>query len=395
MQIVELNQRIAKLYSVNKEAIVGKIKTTGLYLLVPIINFAISIFTSPLFARYLTAEEFGYFGYYSSVATFLIGFYSLSFPTYHMSVYFKETEEGRKSVLASLVLFNLMWNAFFFPLSCVGIYLYLTLSHSVLPFYPFALLTFGAAVLSTYKGFVQANYRLGQQPLKYFLFVSGYRVITTGASLYFVMNAEMGLYGRMLGILIGEVVFFVISIIHLLKDQPLTFKKDIIRKAFKIVLPLFPASFLYLPIVSYDNIVLERLHQPGEMGLYNIGKGIANYLYTALFPFYQAFEPDIYKNAVTQKYQGAQKNQFSACLPLQRMSLIGFWAFSSFMIDYLTAGKYIGATKYANIIAVTSCLTIVFSIFDAMINALHETKKSLLINIISASLMYLPLHIGS
>ncbi len=385
MQIVELNQKLIRLYSVNKQAIIGKVKTTGVYLLVPIINFAISIFTSPIFAKHLTAEEFGYFGYYGSVSTFLIGFYSLSFPVYHMSVYFKETETGRKSVLATLVLFNLLWNAFFFPISLLGIYLYLSLSHSNLPFYPFALLTLGAAVLSTYKSFVQANYRLGQQPMKYFLFVTGYRVLTTGAALYFLVNANMGLYGRMLGVLIGEVIFFIISILHLLKDQPISIRKDVIKKAFKIVLPLFPSSFLYLPIVSYDNIALERLHQPAELGLYNIGKGIANYLYTALFPFYQAFEPDIYRNAVEKNLKALKKTSL-LLIAITAISLLGFWALSSVMINYLTAGKYLGATKYANIIAVTSCLMIVFSIFDAIINALHETRKSLIINIISASL---------
>ena len=383
MQIVELNQKLLRKFSINRQTIVSKIKTTGLYLLVPVINFGVSVFTSPIFAKYLTSEEFGYFGYFNSVASFLICFYSLSFPTYHMSIFFKETESGRKSVLASLILFNLLWNVVFFPLSCFGVFMYMKYSHSTLPFYPFAILTFAAAVISTYKSFVQVNYRLGQKPFLYFIFVSGYRVLTIAVSLYFVVDAKMGLYGRMLGILITEVLFFVVSLIHILKDQPITIRKDVIRKAFKMVLPLFPASFLYLPLVSYDNIVLERLNQPSEMGLYNIGKGIATYLYTALFPFYQTFEPDIYKNAVLKNIKALKKTSF-LLLSIVVMSLVGFWLFSPLLINYLTAGKYNGALKYSNIIALTSCLMIVFSVFDAIINALHETRKSLLINAISA-----------
>ncbi len=385
MQIVELNQKLLKKFSLNKQAIIGKAKTTGLYLLVPIINFGVSAFTSPIFAKYLTAEEFGYFGYFNSLALFFTTFYSLSFPTYHMSIFFKEKEQDRKSIVATLVMFNLLWNLVFFPVSCFGVFLYMKYSHSDIPFYPFALLAFAAAVLSKYKDFVQVNYRLGQKPFLYFIFVSGYRVLTIVVSLYFVMNKHMGLYGRLLGILVTEVLFFVVSLIHILKDQPLVIRKDVIRKAFKMVLPLFPASFLYLPLLSYDNIVLERMHQPAEMGLYNIGKNIATYLYTALFPFYQTFEPDIYKNTVQRNIKSLKRTSL-LIIAIVAISLVAFWLFSPLLINFLTAGKYNSAMKYSNIIAVTSCLMIVFSIFDAMINALHETKKSLLINAISACL---------
>ena len=385
MQIVGLNQKILKKFSLNREDLISKIKNTGLYLLVPVVSFSVSVFTSPLFAKYMTQEEFGYFGYYNSVATFLTCFYGLLFQTYHMSVYFKFDETERRSVLTSLVLFNLLWNLIFYPISCFGVYLYMKYSHSNIPFYPFAVLTFGTAVLATYKGFVQANYRLGQKAFLYFIFVTGYRVLTIFVSLYFVMYAKMGLYGRMIGILITEVLFFIVSLLHIFKDQKLVIRKEVVRRALKMVYPLFPASFLYLPVLSYDNIVLERLHQPGEMGLYNIGKGIATYLYTALFPFYQTFEPDIYKNAVLKNIKALKRTSI-LLLSIVIMSLIGFWLFSPMLINYLTAGKYNGALKYSNIIAVTSCLMIVFSILDAIINALHETKKSLLINAISACL---------
>ena len=385
MQIVELKENIIKKFSLNRESLIAKVKSTGFYLLVPVVTFGVSIFTSPLFAKYLTPEEFGYFGYYNSVATFLTCFYSLLFQTYHMSVFFKYDEKGRREVLTTLVLFNLIWNIVFYPLSCFGVFLYIKYSHSDVPFYPLAVLTFASAVLANYKAFVQANYRLGQKAFLYFLIVAGYRVLTTFVSLYFVIYANMHLYGRVLGVFIVEVLFFVISLGHIFKKQKLVINKTIIKNALKVVYPLFPASFLYLPLLSYDNIVLERLHRPAELGLYNVGKGIGTYLYTALFPFYQTFEPEIYKNAVLKNISSLKKTTFFL-MGIVVVSLIAFWIASPVIITYLTAGKYTAALKYSNIVAVTSCLMIVFSIFDAMINALQETKKSLFINSISAVL---------
>lgn len=336
MQIAGLNQKILRKFSLNREDFISKIKNTGLYLLVPIVTFGVSVFTSPVFARYLTAEEFGYFGYYTSVATFLSCFYSLLFQTYHMSVYFKFDEVERRSVLTSLVLFSLLWNLLIFPLSFAGLYIYMKHSGSSIPFSPFAILALGTASLGTYKIFVQANYRLGQKAFLYFLLVAGYRVVAIFISLYFVVYAKMGLSGRMLGVFITEVLFFIISLFHIFKNQKLVIRKEVIRKAFKIVFPLFPASFLYMPLLNFDNIVLERLHQPEQLGLYNIGKGIATYLYTALFPFYQTFEPDIYKNAVLKNISSLKKTTF-LLLFIVVISLIGFWIFSPMLISYLTA----------------------------------------------------------
>ncbi|RZL61578.1 MAG: hypothetical protein EOO93_13125, partial [Pedobacter sp.] len=184
----------------------AKLRSTGLYLLVPLINFSVSIFTSPIFARHLSAQEFGYFGYFNSLSTFILCFYGLLFQTYYMSVYFRETDARRKEVLATLTLFNILWNLLFFPISYLGLYLYFQLSHSQIPFYPFALLSLAGGVFGTYKGFIQVNYRLANRPIAFVLLVAGYRVLSTFASIYFVVFANMGLTGRFLGAFIVELL---------------------------------------------------------------------------------------------------------------------------------------------------------------------------------------------
>jgi O-antigen/teichoic acid export membrane protein len=193
----------------------------------------------------------------------------------------------------------------------------------------------------------------------------------------------MGFKGRVLGLALNELVFFLITLVHINRGQKVNVNWNDVKQALKIVLPLLPASLLYLPLLSYDNIVLEKMNNASEMGLYNIGKGIATFLYTALYPFYQAFEPDIYKKTSVRDFRGLRK-LILMHLVVILTSLILFWIISPYTIDYLTAGKYNAAKLYANILVVTSGLMIMFSIFDAVINALYETKKSLVINLISA-----------
>lgn len=360
-----------------------KLKSTGIYLLVPIANFSVSIFTSPIFAKYLSAEEFGYFGYYNSLNNLFNVFFSLSFTTYYMSVYYKGTEEDRKNSLVTLTLLLLLWNIAFLPVVYIGVFLYFKYSNSQIPFYPFALLTFTSGALGVYKSFLQIDFRLAGKPFSYFFIISGYRILSIFISLFLVVNLNMNLKGRMLGVLIVEVLFFIISLLHILVGQSLKIDGKILKNAMKIVLPLFPASLLYIPIINFDNIVLARLNQPAEMGIFNIGKGISTYLYTALFPFFQAFEPDIYKNTVLGN-TSSLKNIIIFLMTIVILSVVGFWLISPYVISYLTAGRYAKAAHYANVLVITNGLMIIFSIFDAIINALQDTKKHLIINGITA-----------
>ncbi len=191
---------------INKN-LLQRIKSTGIYLLVPIVSFSISIFTSPIFAKYLSAEEFGYYGYYNSILTFISCFYGLLFQTYYMSIYFRENVDDRKKILTTLILFNVCWNLLFFPFSYLCIYLYFKWLHSAIPFFPYVLLTFGAGILGIYKGFVQVGFRLSKSPMRFFVFVASNGIITTFLSLYFVVYSGMGLVGRLLGAILSELFF--------------------------------------------------------------------------------------------------------------------------------------------------------------------------------------------
>jgi O-antigen/teichoic acid export membrane protein len=385
MYIINISRRILNPGILNRQLLLEKARTTGIYLLVPIIGFLVSVFTSPIFAKHLSAEEFGYFGFYNTTSQFVNILFGLSLQSFYMSVYYRETEEERKKTLSTIALFALIWNVCFFPISYFGFYLYLNLTNSQVPFFPLALFSLGAAALSNYKGFVQVNYRLAQKPVSFLIWAAGYRVLSTFLSLYFVVVPNMGIEGRMMGILVVEAAFFLVSLYFILRGNKIALDKAVLKVAIRKVIPLLPAALLFLPILSYDNIALEKMNEPAEMGLYNIGKGIAIYMYTALFPFFQTFEPNIYKHTVQGNFK-ALKRIILFLVFIVTFSLIAFWIVSPFIIDFLTAGRYTAALKYSNITAVTFSLMVVFAIFDAMIMAWQETKKVLQIYAISVVL---------
>ncbi len=385
MKILPLYNKLTDMVAANKANLLAKVKTTGLYLLVPLINVVASFLTSPIFARYLTVEEFGYFGYYNTVSSYLLIIYNLSFQTYYMSVYFRESESERKATLVSLIMFTMAWNLLFFPISLGALYLYFKFSHSITPLYPFALLLLGGTVLGIPKGFIQVNFRMEQKPVLFLIWVSGFRVASILVSLYFILGPEMHLVGRLIGILLVELVFFIVTIYLAFKNQKIRIDIAVIRVALKKIAPLIPASLLLLTIISFDNIAVERMKQPKQLGLYNIGKSLAQFLYTALYPFFQAFEPDIYKHAVLKDHRRL-KNIGALIVGITMLALVSFWIVAPYLIRYLTAGRYTAALPYANLLAIACCLNIFFAYFDAVIMAWQQTKVHLYINIVVATL---------
>lgn len=385
MFIISANKKLKTLWLQNRKDLLTKTKATGIYLLVPVINLSVSVFTTPVFAKNLTVEEFGYLGFYTSVAGFFGILYGLSFNSYYMSVYYRHNEAQRKKILTTLTIFSLGWNLIFFPASYFGVYFYFLLSKSSVPFFPFALLTLGGGAIGIYKVFVQIDYKLQNQPIKYLIYVAGYRVLSTLMSVYVMIYLSTGLMGRMLGAMAIELLFFIVTLTKILRGNKLRIDKTEIKVALRFIAPLLPGALLFLPLGSYDNIVLERLNEPANMGLYNLGKSIAYYLYLSLFSCFQVFEPDIYKN-IAERNLPALKRILVLLSFIIMGGVIAFWMISPWLINFLTAGRYIHAIRYANIWALTNGLVICFSIFDAMILALQESKKSLVINIFAAGL---------
>ena len=75
-------------------------------------------FSQPIYARYLSAEDFGILGYYGSVKGIFIPVFLFGMTQYYLMNYFRQNDKGNKvllfNVLASLTIFNLLVSGFGF-----------------------------------------------------------------------------------------------------------------------------------------------------------------------------------------------------------------------------------------------------------------------------------------
>ncbi|MFD1140185.1 lipopolysaccharide biosynthesis protein [Larkinella insperata] len=356
-----------------------KLKKTAWYLGVPAVNFAISTFTFPILTTYLSASDYGLIGYFGSLIQFVNIFYGLSFNTYFMSVYHRYQPAERGVLVRKLVTALLLWNVLFLPLSVGLLGSFLYLNDVDIPLFPIGVLALAIAGASFFRNFLQISYRLDGAAFRFFAFMSGQRVVLTSSILLFVAYGGLGALGHYLGALVAEGIFLVIVMSIYFRGYGLIFDKALTRDALRVTLPLLPASLLYIPCVTYDTIVLAKVGAISELGIYNVGKNIGTYVYTIGYAFYQVFEPIIYRAVGERNVKALVKTVVQLSLVIG-LIIIVLNAVMPQVVSYLTNNRFNNAVPYARILLLSSGLTVLFSVGDAILNALQKTKTILWIH---------------
>jgi O-antigen/teichoic acid export membrane protein len=151
----------------------------------------------------------------------------------------------------------------------------------------------------------------------------------------------------------------------------------------RIAFPLILSAYAYVPIANIDRIFLERLNNISEFGLYNIGITIAGYVQLAYVALALAFEPDIFQSVAQKNYKKLFKI-FAVMFAPYFIVVLAFIAFSEYLIFFLTAGRYLGASVYSNIAIISVFFSGIYWFFDKILIALGKTKLNLYTNILGS-----------
>jgi O-antigen/teichoic acid export membrane protein len=341
----------------------------------------ISVFTSPIFAKNLSAYDYSAIGFFTAVMSFFIPIINLSFYNYYMLDYFKREEKEKKDILQSLFSFLLVFNVFVVGLGYLGISYYLKITNSQFNVFPLAIIVLLSGVFSLGEGFWLLRLRFERKSSQYFI-ISLIRVVfNISIGLLLVVKFQEGVTGKLLPKLIISLVLFLIFFAKFIKKIKIDFK--IIRKAIVFSWPVMFSALLNLPVLTFDKIVLERVHNIEEFAFYNIAANFAAYLFTFFNAILMAFEPDIYK-LVGEKDKKKLVQIFFVLVFIIILSDTVFIMLSKPIIEFLTAGRYMGAVKYANLLVVAQSEIIFIYFIGTVLTALRLTRVELIIMIITA-----------
>lgn len=373
--------KIDKSYVYN---IIDNFKKSTLYFGGSVVQLLLSLYTSPIFARHLEAEEFAIIGYFRSLTAFLLPLTLLNLTHYYLMHYYRQGESENRKMLSNLISFLTISNMFVLPLSYILIWIFFKVSNVEFPFYPFTIIILITLLLDIYKAFILLEFRITKRALAYFLFSSSITVLGILTSLVYVVWFDWGAVGRMAGVLLPQFIIIASLIFWVRRNYKFKIDFQKVKYALRFSTPMIISAYFYIPIENIDKIYLERIGNYDELGYYSIGYNIANYMGMAATALGQAFEPDFIKYIAKKNKKKFFLNAVVFTGALVLMTIV-FILFSEKIVEYLTSGRYTRAFKYANLTAIAILIIKIAGIGDAAILAFQKPKFMLINNIITGA----------
>lgn len=307
--------------------------------------------------------------------------------------YFKRDEVERKKFLRTLISFLLIFNIFVVSLGYSILSVYLTTVKSQFSAFPLGLIVLLTGVATLGRSFWLLRLRFERKSTQYFALSVIFSLLNVGLAILLVVYYQMGAAGKLIPALIIDFIIFLIFFIKYVKQIKIDL--IIVKKALVFSLPIILSALLNLPVLTLDKIFLERINNISEFAYYNIAFGFAGYVYTFINAISMTLEPDIYK-FVGEKNKKKLIQIFVLLVVAVILSNIAFIIFSKPVIHFLTAGRYMGAVKYANLLVVSqTCLAVVYFL-SSVLTALKLTRLEFIVMLaiailsISSLLIFIP-----
>lgn len=183
------------------------------------------------------------------------------------------------------------------------------------------------------------------RPVSLVTLTIGTALLSVGAGLFAATKLNMGLNGILLGTLIGEMVTLPLRVYLVRASLGRTFDRELCRKFLSYGLPLVPTAIAYWVFLGSDRVVLSRLSNLEQVGLYSVANGVVGVLLLATSAVGQAWSPHALQLA-TQRPEEA-KAVFGRFLTYLLASLgflcVAFTSFAPELLRVIASPRFYGA----------------------------------------------------
>lgn len=343
---------------------------------------ALPFIVFPIVAYYLSVEDYGKVNNFQVLLGIITPFIGLSTNSFFLVDYYKDTSNSKNNY-NQIIYFNVL---LFFLVSLVSMLFVNTISNwSQIPvnWIPLVLLT---GFFVPFQNVFLAKLRI-QEKAKSFGFYNFLNVlITTIFTILLVVVLKKGWEGRVLSIVISNVIFGIISIYFSIKYIGKFRKLDI--KVFKLLLlfglPLLPHTIALWGKTAFVKIYITDTLGILENGLYSFAVSISAIFFLFSSAFFSAFSPYVYKklstdNLTRELKEDIVKKVYYFLFFYLIVMILGFFALT-FLINHFyfeKYGKVVGLLPYLLGYNFFNALYIALSIF------IYYKKKTKLLGILT------------
>ena len=274
-------------------------KDAGLYISGNLFQKAASFLLLPLWARFLTPQDYGITGTltaYGGVLSALLMLGLNGSVVRHYYSYLNDTEKQKQYISSVLVFLVVIAGAVILFLNFWGSLLWQRYTSNIIPFDPYVRLMLWTTYAGLLFQIVLDIYRAQQKSRTYVGLQSGKFVLGIVLTFVWVVALRTGAYGVMISQLISGVAAAALVLYLITRDglNP-SIKWRFIRSALVFGIPLVPHAMAHWVLAASDRVILEQFVTLKEIGLYNFGYTLGLAATVVVTGINQAYGPYYYK----------------------------------------------------------------------------------------------------
>lgn len=260
----------------------------------------------PYYISVLTLGEYGVLAILLAIQVACFSLLSLGLGFSIKRFYFDYESKG--NVYSSTVWWGRMLLALpLFAILLVGAWVFDQSSSSPITFELLAL----AICAGFFKGglnLVESWFVIREEPVKYRAFTFLQFLTSTLLIIYFVSFQEMGVKGALLGEVISQVLWAVVSAVIMTRAAIPKFSQINWKESLQYCLPGVPHVFFMWGLTAADRVILSYYVPYDEIGVYDVGYLLATFMSIAIMAMRSAWLPGYFRDAQSE----AGKKKFSS-----------------------------------------------------------------------------------
>ena len=366
--------------------------SVGIYGVTNVAERSIPILLLPVLTKLLSPAHFGIVIIFSAMRANCQSAISMSTPSAVGRAYFDRDKEG---FAFPCYLFNaLLVNTALFAIVAVALVSFKSLIPGVKTLTTPWILFVPVYVLATSIGVVKAKLWVYQKkPAAYGLFRISRAVVEVGLSILLLKFLLTSWQGRVLGIGVTELLFCVIAMLLLFRQDKLILRlnRDYIKDVIRFGLPLIPHVIAWALVSTMDKFFLMEMEGKAVTGIYGVGYALASAIALGAAAVDMSAEPIIYEKLGDLKRPTARKLVLLTYLYMAILALaaIGLWLVAPLALRILVDKRFHGAQEYVAWLAAAFACLGMYRIFSKYI--VYSKKTYLLAYItVTAGIVAIP-----
>ncbi len=325
----------------------------------------VSLVTNPWIAKNMDPEDYAISGYYASFNALISPIIIFYLIHYYIKEYFKRDEQERERMFATIAKATIWFSGLVSAVCFVAILIYLKFIKTdfSLPVSPYLALMVFACPLAGLVNLQLAQYRMERKATSFFWLSAFNGLLPVGITFLLVVGLKLGALGKMAGPFLGALAVFAVMLWKYRNVMKIRTSLSDFRKIFVFCLPLAASATLGYFTNGFSTTYMESLGNTSEYGIYIVGLSIGSYLSVFGTAVGNTFQPDLYETVIKRQW-----SRYARVIAIQVgmiAVIVGlFILLAPFVLDILTAGRYVDATPYARIIALSTLTSNIYYLIN-------------------------------